>query len=82
MKITNDGVIGLSRSFFSAGVSSVIGSLWDISDQQTAFLMIEFYQQISENPDKAAALRHAMLATMRKYPNPRDWAAFTLIGVS
>lgn len=56
--------------------------MWDISDQQTAFLMIEFYQQISENPDKAAALRHAMLATMKKYPNPQYWAAFTLIGVS
>ncbi|MEH2077598.1 MAG: CHAT domain-containing protein [Nostoc sp.] len=80
-KITNDGVIGLSRSFFSAGVSSVIGSLWDISDQQTAFLMIEFYQKLSENPDKAAALRYAMLATMKKYPNPQYWAAFTLIGV-
>ncbi|MBD2510071.1 CHAT domain-containing protein [Nostoc muscorum FACHB-395] len=80
-KIINDGVIGLSRSFFSAGVSSVIGSLWDISDQQTAFLMIEFYQKLSENPDKAAALRYAMLATMKKYPNPQYWAAFTLIGV-
>ena len=80
-KITNDGVIGLSRSFFSAGVSSVIGCLWDISDQQTAFLMIEFYQKLSENPAKAAALRHAMLATMKKYPNPQYWAAFTLIGV-
>ncbi|MEH1868985.1 MAG: CHAT domain-containing protein [Nostoc sp.] len=43
--------------------------------------MIEFYQKLSENPDKAAALRHAMLATMKKYPNPTDWAAFTLIGV-
>ncbi|OYD94981.1 CHAT domain-containing protein [Nostoc sp. 'Peltigera membranacea cyanobiont' 213] len=80
-KITNDGVIGLSRSFFSAGVSSVIGSLWDISDQQTAFLMIEFYQKLSKNPDKAVALRYAMLATMKKYPNPQYWAAFTLIGV-
>lgn len=81
-KITNDSVMGLSRSFFSAGVSSVIGSLWDISDQQTAFLMIEFYRKLSENPDKTAALRHAMLATMKKSPNPEYWAAFTLIGVS
>lgn len=80
-KITADGVIGLSRAFFSAGVSSVIGSLWNVSDSATAFLMTEFYQKISENPDKAAALRHAMLATMKKYPNPSDWAAFTLIGV-
>lgn len=80
-KITADGVLGLSRSFFAAGVPSVIGSLWSVSDNETAFLMTEFYQKFSENPDKAAALRHAMLATMKKYPNPRNWAAFTLIGV-
>ncbi|MEH1765576.1 MAG: CHAT domain-containing protein [Nostoc sp.] len=80
-KITGDGVIGLSSSFFAAGVPSVIGSLWSVPDKETAFLMIEFYQKLSENPDKAAALRYAMLATMKKYPNPQYWAAFTLIGV-
>lgn len=79
-KITSDGVIGLSRSFFTAGVPSVIGSLWSVSDNETAFLMTEFYQELSKNPDKAAALRHAMLTTMKKYPNPMKWAAFTLIG--
>ncbi|MEH2146783.1 CHAT domain-containing protein [Nostoc sp.] len=58
-----------------------MGSLWDIWFQKKTFLMIEFYQKLSKNPDRAAALRHAMLATMKKYPNPRDWAAFTMIGV-
>lgn len=81
-KITADGVIGLSRSFFAAGVPSVVGSLWSVSDSSTAFLMTEFYKKLSENPDKAAALRHAMLVTMKKYPNPFDWAAFSLIGAS
>ncbi|MBX9254880.1 CHAT domain-containing protein [Desmonostoc muscorum CCALA 125] len=80
-KITADGVIGLSRSFFAAGVSSVIGSLWTASDRETAFLMTEFHQKLTENPDKAVALRHAMLETKKKYPNPRDWASFTLIGL-
>jgi CHAT domain-containing protein len=80
-KITADGVIGLSRSFFTAGVSSVIGSLWAVSDRETAFLMTKFYQNLSKNPGKAAALRHAMLETKKKYPNPIYWAAFTLIGV-
>ncbi|MCF4967773.1 CHAT domain-containing protein [Nostoc sp. CMAA1605] len=80
-KITADGVIGLSRSFFAAGVSSVIGSLWTVSDRETAFLMTAFYQQLSKNPDKAAALRHAMLETKKKYPNPSHWASFTLIGL-
>ncbi|MEH2263293.1 CHAT domain-containing protein [Nostoc sp.] len=80
-KITGDGVIGLSRSFFAVGVPSVIGSLWSVPDKETAFLMTEFYHKLSENPDKTAALRYAMLATMKKYPNPQYWAAFTLIGV-
>jgi CHAT domain-containing protein len=79
-KVTNDGVIGLSRSFFTAGATSVIGSLWSVSDRETAFLMTEFYEELSKNPDKATALRQAMLTTMKKYPNPMSWAGFILIG--
>ncbi|BAY98878.1 TPR repeat-containing protein [Tolypothrix tenuis PCC 7101] len=78
--ITGDGVIGLSRSLITAGVKSVIVSLWSVSDTSTAFLMTEFYRHLQHNPDKAAALRAAMLTTRQKYSNPLDWAAFTLIG--
>jgi CHAT domain-containing protein len=79
-RITEDGVIGLTRSFIAAGVPSVIASLGSMPDEQTAFLMTEFYKNLQSNPDKAAALRSAMLATMKKHPDPRDWAAFILIG--
>lgn len=79
-KITGDGVIGLSRSFISAGVPSVLVSLWSVPDAPTASLMTEFYKNLSKNPDKATALRQAMLTTMKQHPAPKDWAAFTLIG--
>jgi CHAT domain-containing protein len=79
-RITGDGVVGLSRSFISAGTSSIIVSLWSIPDDTTAVLMPEFYRQLQQNSNKAEALRQAMLLTMKKYPNPLDWAAFTLIG--
>ena len=79
-KITGDGVIGLSRSLITAGVSSVIVSLWSVPDEPTASLMSEFYQNIQKNPDKAQALRQAMLTTMKEYPEPKNWAAFILIG--
>ncbi len=81
-RITGDGVIGLSRSFISAGVPSIIVSLWSIPDSPTAFLMKRFYQtwQQDSHHDKAKALRQAMLDTMAKHPDPKDWAAFTLIG--
>ncbi|MGB7519863.1 MAG: CHAT domain-containing tetratricopeptide repeat protein, partial [Spirulinaceae cyanobacterium] len=81
-KITGDGVIGLSRSFISAGVPSVLVSLWAVPDAPTGELMVEFYNQLEKNPDKAQALRQAMLATMKQHPEPRNWAAFTLIGES
>jgi CHAT domain-containing protein len=79
-RITGDGVIGLSRSLISAGVPSVIVSLWSVPDAPTALLMTEFYQNLQKNTDKAQALRQAMITTMKQYPAPKDWAAFTLIG--
>ncbi|PZO57851.1 MAG: Fis family transcriptional regulator [Phormidesmis priestleyi] len=79
-RVTGDGVIGLSRSLIAAGATSVIVSLWSIPDAPTAELMVEFYRQRQQGKDKAQALRQAMLTTMETHPNPRDWAAFTLIG--
>jgi CHAT domain-containing protein/tetratricopeptide (TPR) repeat protein len=78
--LTGDGVIGLSRSLISAGVPSVVVSLWAVPDEPTALLMTEFYKKFQIEPNKAQAIRHAMLATKAKYPDPLNWAAFTLIG--
>ncbi len=79
-RLTGDGVIGLSRSLISAGVPSVIVSLWAVDDAATTELMQEFYKQWQHKPDKAQALRQAMLTTMKNHPDPLLWAAFTLIG--
>jgi CHAT domain-containing protein len=79
-KITGDGVIGLSRAFILAGTPSIIVTLWSIPDAETGKLMPVFYQNLQANSDRAQALRQAMLTTMRDYPHPRNWAAFTLIG--
>jgi CHAT domain-containing protein/Flp pilus assembly protein TadD len=79
-RITGDGVIGLSRSLITAGVPSIVVSLWKVPDDATALLMTEFYKNLKRSPDKAQALRQAMLTTKQKYPDPLNWAAFTLIG--
>ncbi|MDX2098585.1 MAG: CHAT domain-containing tetratricopeptide repeat protein [Leptolyngbyaceae cyanobacterium bins.59] len=79
-KITGDGVIGLSRSLITAGVPSVIVSLWAVPDSPTADLMTRFYQNLKQGQDKATALRQAMLATKKDHPDPTAWAAFVLIG--
>jgi CHAT domain-containing protein len=79
-KITGDGVVGLSRSFIAAGTPSVLVSLWAVDDGSTSGLMSEFYRQLQKQPNKAQALRQAMLTTRQHHPDPIDWAAFTLIG--
>jgi CHAT domain-containing protein len=79
-RITGEGVVGLSRAFMAAGVKSIIVSLWAVPDAPTASLMTEFYRQMQQNPDKAQALRQAMLKTKTQFPSPIDWAAFSFIG--
>ncbi|MBF2036339.1 MAG: CHAT domain-containing protein [Leptolyngbyaceae cyanobacterium T60_A2020_046] len=43
--------------------------------------MVEFYRQLSQTRDNAQSLRQAMLKTREQYPHPRNWAAFTLVGL-
>ncbi|MEO0768816.1 MAG: CHAT domain-containing protein, partial [Cyanobacteria bacterium J06649_4] len=77
--ITGDGVIGLSRSFIAAGTPSVMVSLWQVPDAATSTLMTQFYQN-RQTLDKAQSLRQAMLYMIEQDLEPKDWAAFTLIG--
>jgi CHAT domain-containing protein len=80
--LSGDGIIGLSRSLITAGVPSIVVSLWEVSDDATRALMREFYTNLYEKKmDKARALRQAMLAMLQgQHPNPSAWSAFTLIG--
>jgi CHAT domain-containing protein len=78
--IKGDGVIGLSRCLFLAGVPSVIVSLWSVPDEPTQYLMTEFYSNLQGGMNKAKALRQAILTTKQKFRSPVNWAGFTLIG--
>ncbi|MEL6166258.1 MAG: CHAT domain-containing protein, partial [Cyanobacteria bacterium J06628_3] len=80
---TSEGILGLSRSFIAAGVPSVVVSLWAVNDKSTSDLMTKFYENLQQYPDKAQALRQAMLEMMKKgnnRDNPVKWGAFSLIG--
>ncbi|NEO93393.1 MAG: CHAT domain-containing protein [Moorea sp. SIO3G5] len=83
-EIKGEGVIGLSRSLIAAGVPSLVVSLWKIPDHDTVKLMREFYTNIyTHKMDKAKAMREAMLSMLNDEdgnPDPKAWAAFTVIG--
>ncbi|WAN68771.1 tetratricopeptide repeat protein [Moorena producens JHB] len=83
-EIKGEGVVGLSRSLIAAGVPSLVVSLWQVPDDDTAKLMREFYTNIYTHKfDKAKAMREAMLSMLNDEdgnPDPKAWAAFTVIG--
>ena len=76
-----DEIVGLNRAFIYAGANSVLGSLWNISDEATAELMKQFYANI-KNLDNAEALRQAQLKMInsKDFNNPYYWAAFNITG--
>lgn len=80
-KVANgDDVVGFTRGFLYAGVSSIVSSLWKVDDQATSILMQQFYASLKES-DKRNALRAAQLKVKNTYnSHPYFWAAFQITG--
>lgn len=65
-----------------AGSSTIVASLWSVSDESTAKLMKYFYRQLKEGKSEAPALQQAQVKLMEEYPHPFYWAPFIVIGRS
>lgn len=78
-------VEGLAASVIKAGARTVLGSLWQVSDQSTGQLMKTFYTQRSlAQQNNAQALRQAQLQLLNdtdaRFQHPFFWGAFVLTG--
>lgn len=75
-----DELMGLARGFFSAGVPTLLLSLWTVDDDATARLMASFYKSLQGGAAPATALRSAQLELMKEEPHPYFWSPFVLLG--
>lgn len=77
-----DEVLGFTRSFLSAGTSSLISSLWPVSDDATAILMSTLYAELAKGRDIQQAMQAGQLAVLKepRMSHPFFWAPFNLIG--
>lgn len=80
--------LGLAGIAVKAGARSALATLWSISDDATATLIEEFYQQLKDpSVSRAAALQRAQLKLLRDaslleghlYVHPTLWSPFLLI---
>lgn len=76
-----DEIVGLTSALLYAGTPGVISTLWEIGDDAAAALMNHFYRRLLQGDSAADALRFAQLQLLHgDYPDPHQWAAFTLNG--
>lgn len=80
--IRGEGIEGLNRSFFYAGSSSILMSLWAVNDQATYQLMERFYIHLRSSQSIMNALRKAKLEmiTSDTLSHPYYWAGFIISG--
>ncbi|MCP4632517.1 MAG: CHAT domain-containing protein [candidate division Zixibacteria bacterium] len=84
--LNGEGVFGLRRSFIHAGVNSIIMSMWDIPDKQSAYLLTAFYDKLLRGDNISDALRDSALKLLHEGRqeglgyHPMFWGGFILSG--
>jgi tetratricopeptide (TPR) repeat protein len=80
-RVDNDSdPVTLDRAFIDAGAKSVVATLWQVSDDTSAALMLSFYKHLHEGKSKARALQMAQREARAASSDTQDWAAFVLRG--
>jgi CHAT domain-containing protein len=78
------GAPDLARAFLSAGIPTVVGTLWPVRDSDAATLFIAFHERIRSGHSAPAALREAQLAMLHgstpEAAHPAAWAASQVLG--
>ena len=67
--VAGEGVMGLRRGFMQAGAQNLLMTLWSVADEETASLMVDFYNAaLSGNnaPQALADVQREWLARLRQ----------------
>ena len=68
--VTGEGLLGLQRSFLSAGASSVMVSLWSVFDRSTSVFMSHFYKRMLVHEETDYGLWAQTLNWFGMYEHP------------
>lgn len=78
-----EGVPSVARAFLLAGVSSVVGTLWDIDDGEAGPIVEALHRQLARRVPAAQALRASQLQAIHspraELRHPSLWSAFAVL---
>lgn len=74
-EVSADGIYGIQRGLKDAGAGCLIISLWEVSDQATYQLMVNFYSGLA----KGMSIKEAFSTARKGFLNAWDRNAFILI---
>jgi len=83
--VPGNGIIGLQRAAFLAGVQSMVMTLWKIPDSRTVTFMEIFYRKYLQTNEPEQALKEARdelidrLNAEKGYADPYIWGAFVYL---
>jgi len=75
--------LGLAGMAIKAGARSALATLWNINDEASVDLVVDFYRELKEHPSisRVSALQRAQLKLLNdpRYDHPGYWSPFLLI---
>jgi CHAT domain-containing protein len=77
--VAGEGLIGLQYIMLARGAKSVMSSLWEVPDRETAQLMSRFYSDLLlHERSPRQSLSNAMRTMLADGSDPGTWSAFAL----
>ncbi len=76
----HDNLQGLPSALLLAGAQTIIGTLWQVSDDAAAVFFPALYQRLTQSLDVFEAFRVAQAKVRFALPQYWDWGAFYLMG--
>ena len=80
--IGQEGVLNVARAFLVGGASSVMMTLWPVSDAMSAALMRQFYEHLVKGDDVSESLRASKRVILERFgpESVATIAAFQIVG--
>lgn len=76
----SDNMRGLPAMFLQAGVSTIIGTLWEAEAQCCETFFVALYTELEKGKSKTESFASAQDVTRKAFPDYRDWGAFYYTG--